>query len=88
MNDIVKSQNFSPFGDPSHIRIELFIRNGVCIVSAYWMNDLPKLIFIVAILQLLIDKLQIGNVELPFSLEVQKTEMSLSAFFWERISLS
>jgi hypothetical protein len=45
------------------------------------------LIFIVAIFKLLINILQVSDVELTFSLNVKKGEISLSSFLRKRASL-
>jgi hypothetical protein len=45
------------------------------------VNDLPKLILIESVLELVIDVLKFINTEFSFSLEIIQTEVSTSAFF-------
>ena len=51
------------------------------------MNDLPELIFVVAVSQLIVNQFQVSNVELSFRLSVQKGEVGSPSLFVEWVSL-
>lgn len=52
------------------------------------MDDLPKLILIVAVFELFVNILKVGDVQLSLSLDIQKSEIGLSSLLTEWISLS
>lgn len=84
----LRSQQSSPFHLTLDVGIELLIRDGFSIESSNCMNDLPKLILIVAVFELLVYILEVTDVQFPLSLHVQKSKVCLSSLLTEWISLS
>lgn len=84
----LRSKQFSPLNLTLDVGVELLIRDGLSIESSNGMDDLPKLILIVAVFELIVNILEVGDVQLPLSLHVQQSEVGLSSLLTEWISLS
>lgn len=52
------------------------------------MNDLPELVLIVAVFQLVVDVFKVGNVQLAFALNVEQGEVGSSSLFREGATLN
>ena len=83
-----RSQQSSPLNFALDVTVELLIRDGFGIESANGMDDLPKLILIVAVFELVVNILEVGDVQLSLSLHVQKSEIGLSSLLAEWVSLN
>lgn len=85
---MVRSQKSSPLNFSLDVGIELFPGDGLGIVAANCVNDLPELVFIVAVFQLFVDVFKVSDVELAFSLNVQQGEVGLSSLLAEWAALN
>ena len=88
MMNVNRSQESSPFNFALDVGIELLPCNGLGIESSNCVDDLPELVLVVAVFQLLVNILQIVNVQFTFSFNVQKGEVCLSSFIIEWASLN
>jgi hypothetical protein len=52
------------------------------------VDDLPELILIIAVFELVVDVLQVGDIQLSLALDVQQGEVRLSSFLSEWTALS
>lgn len=51
------------------------------------MDDLPELILVIAVFELVVDVLQVGDIQLALALDVQQGEVRLSSLLSEWTAL-
>ncbi len=82
------SQESSPLNFALDVGIELLPCDGFGIEPSNCVDDLPELVLVVAVFQLLVNILQIVNVQFTFCLNVQQGEVCLSSLIIEGASLN
>lgn len=87
VDSINHSSDSSPVNLALDVGIEFLIRDGLGIEPANGMDDLPKLILVIAVFQLIVDVLQISNIQLSLSLHIQEGEVGPSSFLGEWAAL-
>lgn len=83
-----ESQDSSPVDLSLDEFVELLPCDCLSSVAAHRVNYLDQLLFSVSVFQLIVDVAEIVQVEFALGLDVQKGEVSSTAFFVEGVSLS